>query len=125
MVWFGEGDTLFQLAHAQLTHPPGTEDECGSCWEDPHWRTFFSSYCGHLLNENGVNRMYRWYVANPVRFRHSLKFEIQNQHINGTPATTDADDYISVAFWYWEGARAASLLPAIRFRTAESLPKRR
>ena len=119
-VWFGEGDTLFHLDGRSFGHTPGTEDEYGSCWEDPHWRTFSSLYCGHVLNENGVNRMYRWYVANPVRFRHSLKVEIQNQHDNGTPTTSDADDYISVAFWYQEGARPASPLPDFKARTARS-----
>ena len=118
-VWFGEGDTLFQLDGESFGHTPGTEDEYGSCWEDPNWRIFSSPYCGHPLNEKGVNRMYRWYVANPVRFQKTLKVEIQNQHDNGTPTSSDADDYTSVAFWYQEephqpfellncGARVAS-----------------
>lgn len=58
---------------------------------------------GHPLNENGVNRMYRWYVHNPVRFREYLKVEIQNQHVNGIPATEGSDDYTSVSFWYQDG----------------------
>jgi len=119
-VWFGEGDTLFHLDGRSFGHTPGTEDEYGSCWEDPHWRTFSSLYCGHVLNEEGVNRMYRWYVTNPVRFQHSLKVEIQNQHDNGTPTTSDADDYISVAFWYQEGAHPARPLPDFKARTARS-----
>src|SRR5262249_23544225 len=101
---FGEGDTIFHLDGKSVIHSPGTEDEYGSCWEDPRWRTFSSRYCSHPLNENGVNRMYRWHVANPVRFQRELKVEIQNQHDNGRPTTTDADDYTSLAFWYQEGA---------------------
>ena len=119
-VWFGEGDTIFHLDGKAVDHTPGTEDEYGSCWEDPHWRTFASPYCGHVLNENGVNRMYRWYVANPVRFQRSLKVEIQNQHNNGTPTTSDADDYTSVAFWYLEGPHEVYPLPAFKDRTASS-----
>lgn len=119
-VWFGEGDTIFHLDGERFGHTPGTEDELGSCWEDPRWRTFTSFYCGHILNENGVNRMYRWYVANPVRFRHSLKVEIQNQHNNGTPTTNDADDYTSVAFWYQEGAHAVAAPPTFKERTLTS-----
>jgi hypothetical protein len=119
-VWFGEGDTIFHLDGQTFGHTPGTEDEFGSCWEDPRWRIFSSPYCGHVLNENGVNRMYRWYVANPVRFQRSLKVEIQNQHNNGTPTTSDADDYTSVAFWYQEGAPAVTTLPAFKIRTAPS-----
>jgi hypothetical protein len=73
------------------------------------------------MNENGMNRMYRWYVANPVRFQKSLKVEIQNQHDNGTPTTTeDADDYIGVAFWYQEGAHPVVALPPFKERTAGS-----
>jgi hypothetical protein len=119
-VWFGEGDTVFHLDGQVFGHTPGTEDEYGSCWEDSHWRTFSSSYCGHILNENGVNRMYRWYVANPVRFQQSLKVEIQNQHNNGTPTTGDADDYTSVAFWYQEGPHPVGALPAFKERIAVS-----
>jgi D-arabinan exo alpha-(1,3)/(1,5)-arabinofuranosidase (non-reducing end) len=62
------GGTIFHLDGKTFAHTPGTEDEYGSCWEDPNWRTFSALYCGHPLNQNGINRMYRWYVANPVRF---------------------------------------------------------
>lgn len=119
-VWFGEGDTIFHLDGETHGHTPGTEDEYGSCWEDPHWRTFSSPYCGHVMNQNGVNRMYRWYVANPVRFQKTLQVEIQNQHDNGTPTSHDADDYTSVVFWYQAGAHAVSALPDFKTRTAAS-----
>lgn len=122
-VWFGEGDVVFHLDGKTAAHSPGTEDEYGSCWEDPNWRTFSSLYCGHPLNENGVNRMYRWYVVNPVRFQQALKVEIQNQHVNGSPTTNDADDYTSVAFWYQDGPQKIALLPAYEERTAGSFPK--
>jgi hypothetical protein len=120
-VWFGEGDTIFHLDGQVFGHTPGTEDEFGSCWEDPNWRTFSALYCGHILNESGVNRMYRWYVSNPVRFQDSLKVEIQNQHNNGTPANaSEADDYTSVAFWYQEGPSAGFALPTFKERIARS-----
>ncbi|MES2661068.1 MAG: glycoside hydrolase family 172 protein [Verrucomicrobiota bacterium] len=118
-VWFGEGDTIFHLDGKDFAHSPGTEDEYGSCWENPNWRTFSSIYCGHILNENGVNRMYRWYMANPVRFRNSLKVEIQNQHDNVNPTTpADADDYTSLAFWYQEDPQKVAALPTFKERTA-------
>jgi hypothetical protein len=122
-VWFGEGDTILHLDGNTDIHSPGTEDEYGSCWEDPNWRTFAAPYCGHPLNENGVNRMYRWYVANPVRFQENLKVEIQNQHNNGTPTGADADDYISLSFWYQEGAKKGVPLPSFAERTAKSFSK--
>ena len=120
-VWFGEGDTIFLLDGQVFRHTPGTEDEFGSCWEDPNWRTFTALYCGHILNESSVNRMYRWYVSNTVRFQHSLKIEIQNRHNNGTPTTaSEADDYTSVAFWYQEGPSAGADLPDFKERAARS-----
>ncbi|RYD18133.1 MAG: DUF2961 domain-containing protein [Verrucomicrobiaceae bacterium] len=103
-VWFGEGDLLCHVDGRSYVHSPGTEDEYGSCWASPSWPAYDAPLSGHPLNENGVNRMYRWYVHNPVRFRENLKVEIQNQHVNGTPATEGPDDYTSVAFWYQEGA---------------------
>jgi len=118
--WFGEGDTIFHLDGTTLTHTPGTEDEYGACWGGPDWSTFSSAYCGHLLNRDGINRMYRWYVANPARFQRSLKVEIQNQHDNGTSTTSDADDYTSVAFWYQEEPHQAFTLPSFAERTAAS-----
>jgi hypothetical protein len=36
---------------------------------------------GYLELAHGQNRVYRWCVANPVRFRSALKVEIQNQRI--------------------------------------------
>jgi hypothetical protein len=120
-IWFGEGDTIFHLDGETFGHTPGTEDEYGSCWEDPNWRTFSSIYCGHVLNEKGVNRMYRWFVANPVRFQKALKVEIQNQHDNGRPTTaSDADDYTSVSFWYQEGPHPVAKLLSFKERTAGS-----
>jgi hypothetical protein len=122
-IWFGEGDTLFHLDGQTSTHSPGTEDEYGSCWEDFRWPTFSSPACGHILNENATNRMYRWYIANPVRFQKSLKVEIQNQHQNGTPTSSDADDYISVAFWYQDAPHAVAPLPPFKERIAASFTR--
>lgn len=55
-----------------------------------------------------------------LRFRHSLKVEIQNQHNNGTPTTDDADDYTTVAFWYQAGPCKVNSLPTFKERTADS-----
>jgi hypothetical protein len=114
--WWGEGDTIFHLDGQSMTHTPGTEDEYGSCWGFGH--TYSYLYSGYLEMENGDNRMYRWYAANPVRFQQSLKVQIQNQHQNGTPTTSDADDYTSVAFWYQEEPPQRSPLQSFGERTA-------
>ena len=114
--WWGEGDTIFHRDGKKITHTPGTEDEYGACWG--FGNTYSYLYSGYLQNDKGNNRMYRWYVPNPVRFQESLKVEIQNQHDNGTPTTTDADDYTSIAYWYQESPRQAVSLQPYAERTA-------
>jgi len=116
--WWGEGDTIFHLDGKTITHSPGTEDEYGACWGFGNTYSYLES--GYLQNDKGNNRMYRWYLANPVRFQGSLKVEIQNQHDNGTPTSTDADDYTSTAYWYQEDPHHAAPLPPFAERTAPS-----
>jgi hypothetical protein len=117
--WWGEGDTIFHVDGKAMTHTPGTEDEYGSCWANRDWRTYAANNYGHLLNENGVNRMYRWYLANPVRFQRSLKVEIQNQR-GDKGQVPSQDDYTSIGFWYQEEPHQAATLPPFAERTAPS-----
>src|SRR5262249_27037534 len=71
-------------------------------------------YSGYIQMEQGKNRMYRWYVANPVRFQRSLRVEIQNQRFEGDNQLPSADDYMSVALWYQEYAHPApNLIPYV------------
>jgi hypothetical protein len=116
--WWGEGDTLFQVDGKALTHTPGTEDEYGACWSFEH--TYSYVYSGYIQMDKGRNRMYRWYIANPVRFQKSLKVEIQNQRAEGGAQVPSRDDYTSVAFWYQEGVAPAAALPAYSERVAPS-----
>ena len=113
--WWGEGDTIFHVDGRALTHTPGTEDEYGACWGFEH--TFSYIYSGYIQMDEGQNRMYRWYLANPVRFQKSLVVEIQNQRYEGGQVPSH-DDYTSVAFWYQEGDGAAPPLPAYVERIA-------
>lgn len=107
--WWGEGDTLFDVDGQQYTHSPGTEDEYGSTWEFQH--TYSYLYSGYIQMDEGKNRMYRWYLANPVRFQKSLRVDIQDQR-NQNGQIPSSDDITSVAFWYQEGAHPAPpLLP--------------
>ncbi len=116
--WWGEGDTIFQVDGRQFTHSPGTEDEYGSTWGFEH--TYAYAYSGYIQMDEGRNRMYRWYLANPVRFQKSLRVEIQNQRMQGGKQVVSQDDYTSIAFWYQEGAHAAPPLADYRQRTADS-----
>ena len=113
--WWGEGDTIFYLDGKEMTHTPGTEDEYGSCWAFKH--TFSYLYAGYIQDEAGKNRMYRWYVTNPVRFQKSLKVVIQNQR-NENGQVPSKDDYTSVAYWYQDGAHPAPALQPFAERTA-------
>jgi hypothetical protein len=114
--WWGEGDTIFYLDGEAMTHTPGTEDEYGSCWAFQH--TFSYMYAGYIQNQEGKNRMYRWYVTNPVRFQKSLKVVIQNQRMESGKQVSSKDDYTSVAYWYQDGANAAPVLQPFAERTA-------
>lgn len=114
--WWGEGDTIFYLDGKEMTHTPGTEDEYGSCWGFGG-HTFSYMYAGHIQDEAGKNRMYRWYVTNPVRFQKSLKVVIQDQRWDGAQVPSK-DDYTSVAYWYQDGAHPAPVLQSFAERTA-------
>jgi hypothetical protein len=113
--WWGEGDTLFYLDGQPMTHSPGTEDEYGACWRFGH--TFSYAYAGYIQDDAGKNRMYRWYVTNPVRFQKSLRVVIQNQRYDKGQIPS-RDDYTSIAYWYQEGANAAPALQPFAERTA-------
>lgn len=116
--WWGEGDTIFHVDGKVLTHTPGTEDEYGSCWAFEH--TYSYVYSGYIQMDEGKNRMYRWYIANPVRFQESLNVEIQNQRWEAGAQVPSHDDYTSVAFWYQEGAHPAPALLPYAERVAPS-----
>ncbi len=114
--WWGEGDTIFHLDGKAITHTPGTEDEYGSCWAFE--KLFSYNDLGYLQMEEGKNRMYRWYAGNPVRFKNSLKVEVQNQRLDNGQIPSN-DDYVSVSFWYQDAPRGAAL-PAYAERNAPS-----
>ena len=99
-----------------MVHTPGTEDEYGSCWG--FGSTFCYPYCGYLQNEKGNNLVYRWYLANPVRFRQSLKVEIQDICKFGP----GADDFTSCCLLVSRGT-ASIVHAATLFRTHS--PKQR
>jgi hypothetical protein len=116
--WWGEGDLIFHRDGRTITHAPGTEDEFGSCWG--FGSTFALPACGYIHKEKGRHLMYRWYLANPVRFATSLKVEVQDQRMADGRQTPSHDDLTSVAFWYAEGAHAAPALPYYKDRVAPS-----
>jgi hypothetical protein len=115
--WWGEGVTIFHVDGKTMIHTPGTEDEYGSCWA--FGGTFSYLYCGYLQSEKGNNRMYRWYMVNPVRFQKSLKVEIQDIRNFGP----GSDDFTSVAYWYQDEPYQDVPLQSFAERTATSNAK--
>lgn len=98
--WYGEGDDMVfidGLEWPPAIHGTGTE-ECfggGAC---PSIE-YSGPYTGFQLVGNkdyaGKTSMYRFYVADPLRFRKSIKVTIEHGHANNF-----ANDYSSTAFWY-------------------------
>lgn len=119
--WWGEGDTIFTVDDNRFTHSPGTEDEFGSAWAG--WqigKLYSNAFVGNIQMETGKNRLYRWYVSDPVRFQKSLTVELQNQRAVYGKQIDSSDDYTTVAFWYQDGAHAAPELPPLAIRSAPS-----
>lgn len=111
--WWGEGLTMFNVDGEESRHSNGSEDEYGSCWGFGH--TFSYPYSGYIQMDEGKNRMYRWYLMNPVRFQKSLRVQILAQTFeNGekAPSKDTSAEFTSVAFWYQDGAHPAPTLPS-------------
>ncbi len=118
--WYGEGDDMIFIdgaAWPPAIHGTGTE-ECfggGAC---PNIE-YAGPYTGfHLIGNKdyaGKTSMYRFYVADPLRFRKSIKVTIEHGHANNF-----ANDYSSTAFWYQEEPHAPfpALLSAAQRRPA-------
>jgi hypothetical protein len=119
--WWGEGDTIFTIDGKKTTHSPGTEDEYGSTWAAWQIGLLYSqAYVGNIQMETGKNRLYRWYIPDPVRFQKSLSVDMQNQRALNGKQVDSSDDYTTVAFWYQNGATPAPDLPAYAIRIADS-----
>ena len=121
--WYGEGDDMVFIdgVPGELWPPtcPGTGSEeifgGGACPTD----AYHGPYSGFHLVENrdfsGKNAMYRWYLADPIRFSRSLTWTIEHGHDNNFE-----NDYTSVAYWYQtESHIPFPALPAV----ADRLPR--
>ncbi len=117
--WWGEGEIKFYM-DGDTEYPTicgtGTEDYfCGSYdFDDPHtgeYAGFSTPYCGlQVLKGDGHYRsqqrfgLYRWHIADPIRFDQNLKVTIQalGWRSEGRYLPLQ-DDISSVAFWYQDG----------------------
>ena len=98
--WYGEGDDMIFIDGEQWPpsfHGTGTEEIFGggAC---PNTE-YAGPYTGfHLVSSRdfaGKQSMYRFHVADPVRFQKSIRVTLEHGHANDL-----SNDYSSTAFWY-------------------------
>jgi hypothetical protein len=114
--WWGEGEIKFYIDGDQefpTICGTGTEDYfCGSYnfenRETRQYQEFTTPYSGmQVLRPDGVYQsqmrfgLYRWHIADPVRFRNDLRITVQALGWrSGQRYLPLQDDISSVAFWY-------------------------
>lgn len=94
--WFLEGDEILTVDGEFRGQGTGTEDYFNGGWyfqDGP----FAAPYHGVVMMdpERGRVAAYRWHLPDPVRFRDSIRVELEHGHGNQVVA-----DYATVAYWY-------------------------
>ncbi len=93
--WWGEGDEILYIDGKHAIQGTGSEDYfCESYGLRPGCFPCF----GVPLLEEPFTTAYRWHVPDPVPFRDSLRFLIEQG--KGTPPFESHNFYYSVAYWY-------------------------
>ncbi len=93
--WWGEGDEILDIDGKRAMQGTGSEDYFG---ESYGLRVGAFPYFGVTLLEEPFTTAYRWHVPDPVTFRESLRFWIEQG--NGKPPFRSGNYYYSVAYWY-------------------------
>jgi hypothetical protein len=93
---FLEGDEIYTVDGEFRGQGTGTEDYFNGGWyfqDGP----FSAPYHGVVMMdpEKGRVAAYRWHLPDPVRFRDSIRVELEHGHGNEAMA-----DYATVAYWY-------------------------
>ena len=134
--WFGEGDARFYVDGA--TRPTiqgtGTEDYFLMAWglNETQFPYFGCTYMSSDFEDLGTEYcLYRWHIADPVRFSKSLRFEIEHTGWITEDETESGrveghvereDDIATVAFWYQVGQpKRFTRLPPLEKRIFPSL----
>jgi Protein of unknown function (DUF2961) len=114
--WWGEGEIKFYIDD-DVEFPTicgtGTEDYFGGAWNFEHppgeYGVFSAPYSGlpQVIKPNGLYQsqmrfgLYRWHVADPIRFQKALRVTIQALGWrSGGRYLPLQDDIASTAFWY-------------------------
>jgi len=113
--WWGEGEIKFFLdgEKSPTICGTGTEDYFGGAWnfenqETHRYQEFTNPYSGMavylpdgLYQSQTRFSLYRWHIADPIRFSYSLRVTIQALGWrSGQRYLPLQDDIASVAFWY-------------------------
>jgi hypothetical protein len=115
--WWGEGEVKFYIdgdGEFPTICGTGTEDYFGGSYNFENKRTgeyqqFCTPYSGlpQVISPGGANRsqqrfgLYRWHIADPVRFARDLRVTVQALGWRGDWTYLPLqDDISSVAFWY-------------------------
>lgn len=115
--WFGEGDArIYVDGDIQPTiQGTGTEDYFLCAWglNECLFPYFGCTYMSADPSDLGVKyTLYRWHIADPIRFRKSIRFEIEHTGWISADETETGeidghvereDDMATVAFWYQIG----------------------
>jgi hypothetical protein len=95
-------------------HGTGTEEIFGggACPDKPYAGPYTGFHMVESPDFAGKHAMYRWYLADPIRFERSLVWTLEHGHANSYE-----NDYTSVAFWYQQEPHAAfPVLPDVKAR---------
>ncbi len=128
--WFGEGDAKFYVDGdtKPTIQGTGTEDYFLMAWglSEALYPYFGCTYMSTDFEDLGTEySLYRWHIADPVRFTKSLLFEIEHKGWISADETESGkveghvereDDISTVAFWYQIGQprRFAPIPPLAR-----------
>ncbi len=93
--WWGEGDEIVDIDGREAMHGTGSEDYF--C-ESYGLREGCFPYFGVPILREPYTTAYRWHVPDPVAFRKSLRFRIEQG--NGAPPFRSGNFYYSVVYWY-------------------------
>ncbi|MGO9200879.1 MAG: glycoside hydrolase family 172 protein [Limisphaerales bacterium] len=93
--WWGEGDEIVDIDGQPAMHGTGSEDYF--C-ESYGLRAGCFPYFGVTLLQEPYTTAYRWHIPDPVAFRKSIRFAIEQG--NGKPPFRSGNYYYSVVYWY-------------------------
>lgn len=117
--WWGEGDEIVEIDGKPAMHGTGTEDYFQ---ESYGLRPGAFPYFGVTVQQEPFTTAYRWHVPDPVPFRKSLVFRIEQG--NGTPPFKSGNYYYSVVYWYQTEPHAPfPRLPSPQERIRWALPR--